>query len=308
MQQPPLRIAVRSGGSRGDRLVADATGAGRRAVRRWFEAGLVRLGDRALAASEALAPGDEVTVWPEAEGGSAGVGGIVILQEGPRHVVLAKPAGLHSERGRSGGCVADFLEERYGDRSAVGDRPAEGGLAHRLDRDTSGVLVAARDRDEYLRLRRAFAEGKAGKQYLALVSGRLEEPTAVDTPLAGRGPRMAAAGPRDRALPATTLVAPLEAGSGWSLVLVTMATGVRHQIRAHLAIAGHPLVGDGLYGGPALPGARRNGHLLHALRLTVGPDIDVTAPVPGDFLQALALVRRRGAAAMAGWPQPPRDD
>lgn len=292
--RPSLRFLVPEGGLRLDRLLADASGLGRRAVRAWLADGLVRVNGHVARPSDTPQVGWEVTVAaadpapPAAELPSS----IAVVLENERRVVLAKPAGLHCERGRSGGCVADLLEARYGDLSGVGEREAEAGLVHRLDRDTSGVLLAARDSEEYARLRRAFAGGDTRKEYLALVTGRVPRSLRIDTPLAHRGSHMAAATAHERALAARTWIEPLESAADWSLVLATMDSGAMHQVRVHLSLSGFPLVGDELYGGPVLEGCARRGQLLHAWRLQVRDILDVTVAPPADFVGALAMLRR----------------
>ena len=297
MPSTPFRFVVPSGGMRMDRVVADASGAGRRTVKDWFRKGLVRAGGHVVRAADLASGGTEVTVDRETgeaeEAGAPAVDPrlVPIVFEDERRLVVGKPAGLHSERGRSAASVASFLERKFGDRSTIGERPEEAGLVHRLDRDTSGVLLAAKDAAEYRRLRRAFREGRSRKQYLAIVAGRLEEPAEIAIPLARRGNRMAAATVHDRALPARTFVEPLECGENWSLMLATIRSGAMHQVRVHLALEGLPLVGDVLYGGPRLEGCPREGQLLHALRIEVDGELDVTAAPPGDFVAALARLR-----------------
>lgn len=238
-------------------------------------------------------PGSEILV-PAGEGPNAtedDEGVVVLVEEGER-VVLCKPAGLHCERGRSEGSVAAFLEHRYGDASGIGDRAEEAGLVHRIDRDTSGVVIAARTREQYLDLRSEFGRGEAEKHYLAIIVGRLDEALEIDVPLARRARTVVVAGRHDQALAAFTDVVPLEQGEDWTLVLAAMRTGVTHQVRAHLASVGHPLVGDVDYGGPILEGCPRKGQLLHAFRVKIpASKIDVSAAAPGDFLAGLAQLR-----------------
>lgn len=296
------RFLVTPGGQRADRLVADRCGAGRRTVKSWFEDRLVLVDGRVARASDLLAAGSEVVVLTgdaTAPGSSPAQPGLRldfqpdlrIVLEDDRHIVIAKPAGMHCERGRSGESVAEWMEQRYGDRSCIGERAAEAGLVHRLDRDTSGVLLAARTSRDYVRLRRAFREGRSVKQYLAIVGGRVGSPLRIDIPLARRAGRMTAATAHDRPLPASTFIEPLELGKDWSLVLATIASGAMHQVRVHLALEGFPLVGDELYGGRLLPRCGRKGQLLHALRIQVEGELDVTVPAPDDFAAALATLR-----------------
>lgn len=294
MTDAPIRFVVASTAERLDRLVADATGRGRRVVREWLAAGCVEVDGRIGAGSDVPPAGSTVEVRiPSPPPEPAPPLPLRIVHEGAKLLVLAKPAGLHCERGRSAGSLAAMLEERFGDRSTIGDRAAEAGLVHRLDRDTSGAVVAAMDRPTWLRLRRAFASGATRKSYLALAAGRIVAPVRAQTPLARRAARMVAAGRGDDALPAATWFEPLDSGGDWTLVLATMRTGVMHQVRAHLALLGHPIFGDERYGGPLLAGCQRHGQLLHALRVEIDGELDVTVAAPADLVGAYARLQRR---------------
>lgn len=297
MSDSAFRFVVPSTGDRLDRLVADATGRGRRTVRQWLQAGNVRVNGRIAAASDKPEAGSEVLVDEAPRQRHAGaVRGIApeinVVVESEHVLVIAKPAGLHCERGKSAGSLAEILEARYGDLSWIGDRSEEAGLVHRIDRDTSGVVVVARDRPTYQRLRGAFRHGATRKQYLAIVAGRLERAVDVDLPIARLATRMAPASGHAVGMPARTTLEPLDGDEAWTLVRATMNTGVMHQVRVHLAAVGNPLVGDSLYGGPSLDGCNRDGQLLHAMRVQVGNDIDVTIGPPQDFLQAYARLKR----------------
>jgi 23S rRNA pseudouridine1911/1915/1917 synthase len=293
MSDAAFRFVVPSTGERLDRLVADATGRGRRIVKQWLLAGNVRVDGRIAGASDTPEAGSEVVVESEdAELRSAAPPLLCVLVEDEHRLVVAKPAGVHCERGKSAGSVAELLEQRYGDLSWIGDRAEEAGLVHRIDRDTSGVVVVARDRSTYQRLRRAFRSGATRKQYLALAAGRLECAIDVDLPISRRAARMVPASRPGDGMPARTTLEPLECGADWTLVLATMCTGVMHQVRVHLAAVGHPLIGDTRYGGPQLPGSSRRGQLLHAMRVQAGDEIDVSVGPPSDFLEAYARLKR----------------
>ena len=294
MSREVVELIVPRGGGRIDRLICDETGFGRRIVKRWLREGRVRVAGHLVTGSEIVAAGDRVEIErPDPDAGSHPGEPPRVLVENEQLVVVAKPAGMHSERGRSPGSVAEFLERRYGDLSDVGERASEAGLVHRLDRDTSGVLVAARTPAGYRRLRRAFSLGHVHKEYIALAHGRVAAPLVVDEPLAQRGDHVVVARRGDDGLPARTVIAPLEGGPDWSLVHAAMSTGVMHQVRAHLAAAGHPLVGDPLYGGRGDGPAARCGQWLHALRIRIDGEIDVTVGPPEDFVRAYAALRRR---------------
>ena len=190
-------------------------------------------------------------------------------------VVAEKPAGMPSHPLKPGetGTAANALVGRFPELASVGPSPREGGLVHRLDTDTSGLLLAARTTASHQALRAQFTARTVEKGYLALVAGEIHAGGEIDLPLAhdphdSRRVR-AASDPEWAALhgarPALTRFQPLERRGGFTLLDVEIATGVLHQIRAHLAFIGHPLAGDALYGGPPLPGLAR--HFLHAARL-----------------------------------------
>jgi 23S rRNA-/tRNA-specific pseudouridylate synthase len=153
----------------------------------------------------------------------------------------------------------------------------------------------AADQSTYERLRRAFASGSARKQYLALVAGSVAEEFTIDIPLARRSTHVVRARRTDRSMSARTRVEPIDCGPGWSLVRAEICTGVTHQVRAHLAMVGHPLLGDRKYGGPPGPTVARRGQLLHASRLSIADTIDVSADVPADFRRAYEHLRNERA-------------
>jgi len=188
-------------------------------------------------------------------------------------VALAKPPGLPSHPLRAGerGTLANALVARFPECAAVGEDPREAGLVHRLDRDTSGLLLAARNAATWHSLRQAFREGRVRKEYVALVAGVIQVPGEIDLPLAHHPRdhrRMRVARPGEPGQSARTQFAPLASGENWTLLRVQMSTGRMHQVRVHLAHVGHSLVGDSLYGGPAWPSGLP-GHFLHAWRIAL---------------------------------------
>ncbi|MFN2425102.1 MAG: pseudouridine synthase [Candidatus Binatia bacterium] len=297
MPDPIFRFVAPSTGERLDRLVADETGCGRRTAKRWLQGGNVRVNGHVAGASDIAAAGSEIVVSSNDESFDdvPPPPALDVVLEDEHVLVVNKPAGVHCERGRSAGSVADLLEERYGDLRWIGDRPEEAGLVHRIDRDTSGAVVVARDRPTYRRLREAFRVGATRKQYLALAAGYLAGPIDVDLSLSRRAGRMAPATRFDDAIAAHTMLAPLDGGEDWTLVLATMSSGAMHQVRVHMAAIGHPLLGDRLYGGPQPAASLRDGQLLHAMRVQVAGEIDVTVRAPTDFLHAYSTLKREGA-------------
>lgn len=201
----------------------------------------------------------------------------------------------HPLRADERGTVASALVARYPEMRGVGHSPREPGLVHRLDTGTSGLVIAARNAQAFEALTRDLRAGRIDKRYLALVEGRVREGLVIDLPIAGDpsdpsrvrvvdDPSQAI---RLRALPARTeviTVSPLEGAR--SLVEVRARSARRHQVRVHLAWAGHPLLGDLRYGGPSVPGLDR--HALHASRLVfahprTGETLTVASELPKDL-------------------------
>jgi RluA family pseudouridine synthase len=217
-------------------------------------------------------------------------------------VALDKPPGVNVIPGRSeerGPSVRELLEVQLG-------KPVW--VVHRLDRDTSGVLLFALDAPTHRTLSMAFEGGKVEKTYLALARGRLSGEQEARIPLApARRGRMRPARPGEEGKDALTLFRSLESlGDRATLVEARPVTGRTHQIRVHLMALGHPLVFDHQYGQPqpvtqaALGGSGDEVVLartpLHAARLRLEglagiPDVEIASPLPADMEQALSLLR-----------------
>lgn len=224
-----------------------------------------------------------------------------ILFEDGRVLAVEKPPGVPVIPGRGEGGPTPLREQV---QAAIG-RPVW--VVHRLDRDTSGVVLFALDASAHRALSMAFEAGRVEKRYLALVAGRVEAPLDIDRALvpARRG-RMRVARPSETGKPARTQVRPLEAFESSSWVEARPLTGRTHQIRVHLAFAGHPLLVDHQYGRPEPVTARALGGEddepilvrtpLHAERLEL-PALDgmpprtFSAPLPPDMARALETLR-----------------
>lgn len=192
-------------------------------------------------------------------------------------VVVDKPAGMpsHPLKPPRGDSALEAVCELYPEVARASNNPLEGGLVHRLDTGTSGLLVFARTPGAYLKLREAFSQGLIDKTYIALVEGKLEQDCVIDFPIAHHPKnkaKMLAITPkhkyfRGQAKPARTEVIVMSQSGLISQVRLQIQGGRRHQIRVHLAAIGHPLVGDTLYG--AQPITWRPGHALHADSITL---------------------------------------
>lgn len=308
-------------GERLDRFLSSRPELGltRSHVQRLIERDLVRVDGRPARASRRLRGGERVeVVRPDPEPVSARPEPIPlnVVYEDADLLVVNKPRGLvvHPAPGHAGGTLVNALLARCPDLEAINDalRP---GIVHRLDKDTTGLLVVAKTPAAHLALARQLRERRVRREYLALVRGQPPDEGTVDAPI-GRHPvhrkRMAVvAGGR----PAVTHYRVLErfpdpggaAGrgprGGYALLLVRLETGRTHQIRVHLAHAGHPVAGDPVYGGGrrGRPGELGlEGQALHAARLAfvhprTGVPVAFEAPPPADLAAALARLRARAS-------------
>jgi 23S rRNA pseudouridine1911/1915/1917 synthase len=289
-------------GLRIDQLVVRHTGTlGRRGVAELFRRGAVRSdgcvakkGDRAEAGRRvSVVRGDTASIQSEPEAA------LDVRLERPDLVVVRKPAGQPTAPIRLGetGTLAGALLGRYPELLGIGHQSREPGLLHRLDTQTSGLLVAARSASVFEHLWRALSEGRMNKTYLAIVEHRdLAESGVVEAALEpdpGDPRRVRVATSREpRGRPSISEWRRLQTTERFALVEVTASHAYRHQVRVHLASIGHPIAGDALYGGPAVAelGTR---HALHASRVSWAgngdvPAFDVEDSLPDDLA---ALVR-----------------
>jgi len=297
-------LVVPSGaaGARLDRFLADPLGSRARA-QRLIDAGRVRVDGATRPKRHPLAGGERITVEEEPATGeartAAAAGGpdsitFGVAYEDEHLLVVDKPAGLvvHPARGHRHGTLSQALAGR----AAGGEEPWRAGIVHRLDRDTSGLLVVARSEEAHRALKAAIAAREVRREYLALVEGR---PPArrgtVDAPLGrDRRVRTRVSPDTDEPREARTHFALEDALPGFSLLRVWLETGRTHQIRAHLLAIGHPVAGDPEYGTAGTLGLERQ--FLHAARLAfthpvTGVAVDLSSPLPPDLEAALALAR-----------------
>jgi 23S rRNA pseudouridine1911/1915/1917 synthase len=209
-------------------------------------------------------------------------------------LVVDKPAGLvvHPARGHREGTLSQLLAG-----AAAGGDPERAGIVHRLDRDTSGLMVVARSEEAHRLLQAALARRAVEREYVALVEGRPPARTGtIEAPI-GRHPRtrtrMAVAGVRGRE--ARTHFALERAFAATSLLRVRLETGRTHQIRVHMQAIGHPVAGDPEYGTAGLLGLERQ--FLHAARISfvhpfTGERVEVHSPLPADLQAALRRAER----------------
>jgi 23S rRNA pseudouridine1911/1915/1917 synthase len=232
--------------------------------------------------------------------------GLVILFQDPAMLAVEKPAGLHTAPLRPGekGTLLGIVIEAFPEVAGLpGLKPVEPGLVHRLDRETSGIVVIARTAEAFAALRALFAAGGARKTYLAACgcSGETaaRPPLRIDSrfaPLGGgrRKVRVVTDGERGRrilretARELYTTEAEIAArGPGRLLLRVAITKGFRHQVRAHLSHLGYPILGDELYGAEVPAGCPRRMY-LHAAAIELphplsGETLRLESPVPAEF-------------------------
>jgi 23S rRNA pseudouridine1911/1915/1917 synthase len=232
-----------------------------------------------------------------------------ILYEDSAVVVIDKPAGMvvHPAAGHDSGTVVNALLHHVEDLSGIGGelRP---GIVHRLDRGTSGVMIAAKNDVAHQELARQFHDREVEKEYIALVWGLVQQGRRIDAPI-GRDPgdRHKMSTRARRARSAVTRVTKAEHLRGVSLLHVAIATGRTHQIRVHLSAIGHPVVGDATYGGVHRRVAndiravqRLERPFLHAARIafthpTENRRMEFASPLPVDLQSVLDDIRERQA-------------
>jgi RluA family pseudouridine synthase len=277
-------------------------GAGRKRLAELFARGAIRVDGKRAKKGDRVAAGARVELAEDplqdrhAVADPEAAARLVVLWRGTDALAVAKPAGMPSQPLRAGerGTAANGIVHLAPTAADASDDPRDGGLVHRLDIGTSGVLVAATTQAAWSRLRAAFAAGAVTKRYLALTQALPRAPRC-DAALTQRGDHVVV----DEAdgLPASTEFAPLAAAGGFHLLACTTRTGRMHQVRAHLAHAGAPIAGDTRYGGAAVAGL--DSFFLHAWRITIAGELDVTAPLPADRAALLATLGIRYADVTA---------
>ena len=297
-----LTVGDDGAGMRLDRFLAQPLGSRSHAVA-LIDAGRVTVDGTVRQKRYALEPG-AVVIVAAAEGTAPGVVDppdesvpFAIAYEDESLLVIDKPAGVvvHPATGHWTGTLAQALSGI----AAGGPDGSRAGIVHRLDRDTSGLIVVARSDEVHRALTKMIAARELRREYLALVDGRPDARTGtIDAPI-GRDRR-------DRTLHSIDTDVPREARThfeiermlaGSTLLRVVLETGRTHQIRVHLAAIGHPVCGDPQYGVAGRYGLRRQ--FLHAARLAfrhpvTGVEVDVRSELPDDLVAALRQAEDEG--------------
>jgi 23S rRNA pseudouridine1911/1915/1917 synthase len=286
-------------GQRLDVFLAGCPGLGlsRTQVQRLCRAGRVLVGGSPARSAQLLRGGERITVAlrpPEPARLAAEDIPLAVVHEDAHLIVVDKPRGLvvHPAPGNPSGTLVNALLARCPDLRGIGGelRP---GVVHRLDKDTTGLMVLAKDEPTLAALSAQIARRQVSRRYLALVHGSPPDAFVVDAPI-GRDPvhrrRMSVRPAEGR--PARTRVEVRRRLPGHALVEVALETGRTHQIRVHLAFAGFPVVADPVYGRRGSDPLGLAGQALHAHRLAfthpvTGEPLAFEAPLPADFAAAL---------------------
>ncbi len=296
-----LELPPDAGGERLDVLLAEPLGSRSRA-QRLIVAGRVLVEGATVRKNHRVGGGEHVVVddAPEAVAATqaqAPVAAFGVAYEDEHLLVVDKPAGVvvHPARGHREGTLAQAL---FG-RAAGGEQAWRAGIVHRLDRNTSGLLVVAKDDAVHRALKAALAAREITREYLALVEGRPPARSGtIEAPI-GRDRRqrmlMSVDSDANAAKDAITHFEVERVLAQATLLRVRLQTGRTHQIRVHMRAIGHPVCGDPEYGRDDLYGLRRQ--FLHAARLAfshpvTGEAVDVDSPLPDDLRAALELAGR----------------
>lgn len=301
-QQEPIvfRLERDVKADRLDKILAQLLSEHSRArLQTWIEDGFVQVNDKPAKVRQIVGPGDVISVVEqESEQSKAFTPEPVefgVIAESEAWIVVNKPVGLvtHPGAGNWHGTLLNGLLYRYPELATV----PRAGIVHRLDKDTSGLLVVARTETAQTHLVRQLQARTMGRRYMALAQGAMLSEGSVDLPI-GRDPKVPVRMTVEKPIapkPALTHYIALKTGTytskkgekGVSLIECRLETGRTHQIRVHMSALGHPLLGDSLYGSH-IDVPRQ---MLHAYRLRfVNPmseeEVEFEAPIPED-MQAL---------------------
>ncbi|MGN1060808.1 MAG: RluA family pseudouridine synthase [Candidatus Coproplasma sp.] len=294
-----VTFTAQKSASRADVLVSEnLTDYTRSAVKKLFEGGGVIIDGKAAKPSQSVAEGSNITVTlPDLAECIAKPEDIPIevIYEDDDLAVINKPQGLtvHAGNGNLDGTLVNALLYRLKNLSGIGGvvRP---GIVHRIDKNTSGLLVVAKNDKAHLSLAEQIAKKSCRRTYVALLEGNLKDDEGNITTYIGRNPndrvKMAVV-PPDKGKIAITDYKVLDRNNGYTLCRFDLHTGRTHQIRVHAKYLNHPIVGDDVYGRKKRE-FNLNGQLLHAYRLefthpSTGEQMVFTAPLPDYFTAVL---------------------
>jgi len=286
-------------GERLDRILSVFLSLSRGEAQRWIDSGQVKLSGKTVKASMRLKGGDKLTVWEPPRNPShlqPETIPLVILYEDEALLVLEKPRGLvvHPSAGHHSGTLVNALLAHT--HLSGGSAPQRPGIVHRLDKDTSGVMLVAKTDQAHGLLAAQFAERTVMKTYLALVHGLLqEEEGRIEVPLRHDVGKLRVEASASGKLAYTEFRLLKRYDLGYSLLELHPETGRTHQLRVHLAFIRHPVVGDPLYA--SSNPWKLSGQMLHASQLRFRhpyrlEEMTFHSPLPDDFKAILEMLEK----------------
>lgn len=302
-----LTVSQEAGGGRLDVFVSAAEGITRSYAQKLIESGAVTVNGKAAEKKYKVCEGDTVeTEIPPAAPYEVKAEEIPldVVYEDSDIIVINKPKGMvvHPAAGNYDGTLVNALMAHCGDSLSGIGGTARPGIVHRIDKNTSGLLIVAKNDEAHLALSEQIKEHAVSRIYYAVALGNIPEPITVDKPI-GRHPtdRKKMAVTEKNSKRAVTHIYPLEHFSGATLVRCELETGRTHQIRVHLASIGHPILGDDVYGRPKDAveqkfGRGLCGQTLHAgeirfIHPRTGESMVLTCPLPDYFEDLLRKLR-----------------
>ena len=315
-------VTEQEAGQRLDQFLKEASGLTRSEVQKWIKDGRALLADgKMIRPNYHVQTGDQISFsWEEKKELALIPQDIPldIIYEDEHMLVINKARGMvvHPAAGNPDGTIVNALLHHCGDLSGIGgvERP---GIVHRLDKDTSGCLVIAKNDGAHQSLTAQFAARSTEKRYLAVVQGIPSQSSGTVFTHIGRHPvnrlKMAVVNPGSGKAAITDYdLLCADPSTDSSLVLCTLHTGRTHQIRVHMLHLGHPLIGDPIYAKPARQKAKPGRLMLHAWRLgfdhpRTGKRMDFEAPVPPEYTPWLQLFPN-GLYGAIPEPRPVQED
>lgn len=298
-----LTVSAENSGERVDVYVSHAMEITRSAAQQWLEQGRVlRVGGKPLSKSERLVGGEELLISPPALIACEAVAQDIpldIVYEDDDLLVVNKPKGMvvHPAAGNEDGTLVNALLAHCPDTLSGINGVMRPGIVHRIDKDTSGLLMVAKNDTAHQSLAAQIAEHSFTRVYEAVIVGHLKEQSGTVNAPIGRHPvhRKKMAVTDKNAKPAVTHYTVLAEYPGYSHIRVRLETGRTHQIRVHMAYLGHPVAGDTVYGGSKQP-PELHGQCLHAktvgfIHPRTGEYREFTSPLPTYFEQFLHKIQ-----------------
>lgn len=301
-----ILIAPENKGVRLDKFLADFdVSASRAAWQKRIKNGQVLVNEKVSFANYSLKEKDEIRIIEENHNKikqEKNIPDIKILYEDNDIIVIDKPIGVIAQRTETSDtpAVTDFLENHFPSIKKIGESEQKSGLVHRLDKDTSGIMIAAKNQETFEFLKAQFKERKVRKIYTALVYGKIKPEEGEINIAIGRNPKLpckqtVVRNPEKstiKAREAKTLYRTVKTNDNYSLLSVELKTGRMHQIRVHMQAIGHPIVGDRKYASPGLlKNTKLQRQFLHASELKInlpgGKEKSFKSELPEDLKDSL---------------------